>query len=275
MNTDQIIGGWQHIQPQLIAIGLKVLGAIVAWIVGRWLINRATALLTRVLTAQEVDLTLQRYLRNFVNVALNIALVAAILGYFGIETTSFAALVAGAGVAIGAAWSGLLSNFAAGMFMLALRPIEVGDYVTVGGVEGKVKEIGLFATTIITPDNVVTLVGNAKVMGGEIRNFLVNDYRRVDLVAQLASGADVARARSLLKTAVAAVPNVLAEPGVDVEILEFTEFVPKLAVRPYTHTRRYWQVPFDTNRTIFETLGAAGFPIATRPVRIIGEAPRG
>ncbi|MCX8097960.1 MAG: mechanosensitive ion channel family protein [Casimicrobiaceae bacterium] len=271
MNSDHVLGFWSQLQPQLIAVGLKVLGAIAAWIVGRWLIGLATRLLSRVLTAQEVDPTLQRYLGNFVTVALNIALVVAILGYFGIETTTFAALVAGAGVAIGAAWSGLLANFAAGMFMLALRPIKVGDYVVAGGVEGTVKEIGLFATTIVTPDNVLTYVGNNKVMGGDIKNFSANDYRRVDLVAQLASGADHARARALLKEAVSKVPNVLAEPAVDVEILEFTEFGPKLAVRPYTHTRHYWQVYFDTNRVIAETLGAAGFPVATRPVRILGE----
>ncbi len=132
------------------AFGLKVLGAIVAWIVGRYLIGLAVRLIGVALTRQEVDPTLQRYIGNIVNVALNIVLVVAILGYFGVETTSFAALIAGMGVAIGAAWAGLLSNFAAGAFLIVLRPFKVGDYVKAAGTEGTVKEIGLFATTILT-----------------------------------------------------------------------------------------------------------------------------
>ena len=103
--------------------------------------------------------------------ALNIALVLGILGYFGIQTTSIAAMLAGAGVAIGAAWSGMLGNFAAGAFMLVLRPFKVGDFVSIGGVTGTVHELGLFGTTIVTPDNVLTLVGNGKVFGDTIQNF--------------------------------------------------------------------------------------------------------
>jgi small conductance mechanosensitive channel len=205
---------------------------------------------------------------SFINVALNIALVVAILGYFGVQTTTFAALVAGAGVAIGAAWSGLLGNFAAGIFLLVLRPYKVGDYISGGGVEGTVTEIGLFGTSINSPDNVKTIVGNGKVMSGDIKNFSANGFRRVDLGAQLAGTADVHKAIELLKEAVAKVPNRAPNTGVDVEIAEFNEFGPKLAVRPYCHTDHYWQVVFDTNKTIADTLGAAGFPAATRPVKI-------
>ena len=127
-------------------------------------------------------------------VALNIILIVAILGYFGVETTSFAALVAGLGIAVGAAWGGLLSNFAAGAFILVLRPFKVGDYVVAGEVEGTVQMIGLFNTTIDSPDNVQTFVGNAKIMGGTIKNFSDNPYRRVDLTAQLDHSVDPADA---------------------------------------------------------------------------------
>jgi hypothetical protein len=109
-----------------------------------------------------VDPTLTKYLGSIVAIALNIALVLGILGYFGIQTTSFAAMLAGAGVAIGAAWSGMLGNFAAGAFMLVLRPFKVGDFVSVGGVTGTVHELGLFGTTIITPDNVMTWSATAR-----------------------------------------------------------------------------------------------------------------
>ena len=259
---------WTVATTLLTAFALKAVGALVVWIFGRWLIGFAVAVITRALQRQHVDPTLLRYVGNIVTVSLNVILVVAILGYFGVETTSFAALVAGAGVAIGAAWSGLLGNFASGIFLLVLRPYQVGDYVNVGGVEGTVLELGLFGTTVNTPDNVRTVVGNTKVIGNDIKNFTTNPFRRVDLFAQLAGGADLPRAMALLKDAVSKVPNIAATPPVEVEILEFNEFGPKLAVRPYCHTNHYWQVYFDTNKAIAATLGAAGFPVATRPVRI-------
>jgi small conductance mechanosensitive channel len=268
MDTSQVNSWLDDAQPILVAFGLKVIGAIAVFFIGRWLIGLAGRLMAAVMTRQRLDSTAQRYLVSFVTVALNIVLVVAILGYFGVETTSFAALVAGAGVAIGAAWSGLLGNFASGIFLLVLRPYQVGDYVLVGGNEGTVMELGLFGTTLTTPDNVKTVVGNSKVIGNDIKNFTANPYRRVELVAQLAGGADVRQAVALLKQAVAQVANVMKDPAVDVEILEFNEFGPKLAVRPYCHTARYWQVYFETNMAIADTLGAAGFPVATRPVRI-------
>ncbi len=172
-------------RPIMIAFGLKVVGAIAAYIIGRMLIGFASNLVMRALEAQKVEPTVIRYIGSFITVALNIILVVAILGYFGVETTSFAALVAGLGIAVGAAWGGLLSNFAAGAFILVLRPFKVGDYVLAGDVEGTVRLIGLFNTTIDTPDNVQTMVGNAKIMGGTIKNFSHNPYRRVELLAQI------------------------------------------------------------------------------------------
>ena len=186
----------------------------------------------------------------------------AILGYFGVETTSFAALVAGLGIAVGAAWGGLLSNFAAGAFILVLRPFKVGDYVVAGDVEGTVQMLGLFSTTIDTPDNVQTFVGNAKIMNGTIKNFSDNPYRRVDLTAQLDHSVDPADAVRRLKEALPRIANVEKSPAPDVEILTFNERGPVLAVRPYCNTAHYWQVYFDTNRTIRETFGAAGYPAA-------------
>ena len=115
-------------------------------------------------------------------VLLNIALIVALLGFFGVETTTFAALLAAGGVAIGVAWSGLLANFAAGVFIVILRPFKVGDFVTAGGVIGTISHIGLFGTNIDTPDNVQTMVGNNKILSDTIQNFSSNPYRRVDLL---------------------------------------------------------------------------------------------
>ncbi len=263
---------WTEIQgiitTQLVTFGLKLAGAIAVWIVGRWLIALATRLLSAALRRQDVDPTLTRYVGNITRVALNVALVVALLGYFGVETTSFAALAAAMGIAIGAAWAGLLANFAAGVFLIVLRPFRVGDFVKAGGVDGTVKEVGLFATTILTPDNVSTFVGNNKIFSDTIQNFSVSEYRRVDRLAQLAHGVDPDDAIRRLKTALAAVPHVVSEPPPEVEIVDFTERGPVLAVRPCTHPSYYWRVYFDTNRVIAETFGAAGYPIPEAHVRM-------
>jgi len=245
---------------QLSTFALRIVGAVALWLAGRWLIGFAVRLMTRGLARQRVDPTLLRYLGNIVTVTLNVVLVVALLGYFGIETTSFAAILAAMGVAIGAAWGGLLANFAAGAFLMVLRPFKVGDYVGAGGIEGTVTEIGLFGTMIDMPDGVLAIVGNNKIFSDTIKNYSHNPYRRVDATAQLAHGVDVNDAMRRLKDVLAKIPNVAKQPAPEVDILEFNHRGPVLAVRPYTHTNTYWQVYFDTNRLIRETFGAAGYP---------------
>ncbi len=264
----QITNFWATSKPILIAVALKIAGAIVIYIVGRWLIGLVTSLLTKALERQKIEPTIIRYLGNTVSIALNILLVIGILGYFGVETTSFAALIAALGIAIGAAWGGLLSNFAAGAFILVLRPFKVGDYVSAGDVEGTVRAIGVFTTGIDTPDNVHTMIGNAKIMGGTIKNFSLNPWRRVELTAQLDHSVDPDDAVARLKTALAAIPNVEKEPAPDVTILTFNERGPVLAVRPYVNNQFYWQVYFDTNKAIRTTFGAAGYPVAQMHVAV-------
>ncbi|HXZ85746.1 MAG TPA: mechanosensitive ion channel family protein [Myxococcota bacterium] len=247
---------------------LKLCGAIALWVIGRRLIHFAVALLQRGLRRQPIEPTVIGFLGSAVAVTLNVVLVVALLGFFGIETTSFAALLAGAGLAVGAAWSGLLANFAAGVFLMILRPFKAGDFVTAGGVTGTVQEIGLFSTTIDTPDNVRTFVGNNKILSDTVHNFSSNAYRRVDLVAQLSGAADHAAAIRILRERVAKIPHVLAEPAPVVEIEEFTAFGPKLAVRPFCSNEHYWQVYFDTNRVIREAFGEAGFPAPAQLVSV-------
>jgi small conductance mechanosensitive channel len=251
---------WIGTAPILTAIALKIVGAVILYMIGRWLIGFAIRMFSRVLTARAFDPTLQRYISSILSVALNIILVVAILGYFGVETTSFAALIVGLGLAIGAAWSGLLSNFAAGAFLIIFRPYKVGDYVLAGTVEGTVTEIGLFNTTIVAPDNVAVIVANSKISGDIIKNYSAYPYRRVERTAQVAFGVNPLEAAQKLKTGLAAIPNVVTNPSPDVEILDFNERGTLLAVRPYCHTDHYWQVFFDTNRLIAETFGTAHYP---------------
>ncbi|MDR3427138.1 mechanosensitive ion channel family protein [Silvimonas sp.] len=243
----------------LTEFGIKIIAAIIFWVLGRWLIGVAVRMVEKSLMRQKLDATVLRYIGSVITVTLNVLLVIGILGYFGVQTTTFAALIAAGGVAIGLAWSGLLANFAAGAFIIVLRPFKVGDFVSVAGTVGTIKEIGLFVTGINTPDNVLTLIGNNKIFGDVIQNFTANPYRRVELKAQLAGSTDHRSAIALLKEKIAAIPNVLAEPAVDVEILEFNLVGPVLAVRPYCHNDNYWQVYFDTNKTIRESFGEAGF----------------
>jgi small conductance mechanosensitive channel len=245
--------------------GLKFLGAIALWIIGQKLIEFSGKLMRRVFRSQHVDATLITYVVNIISVTLRIILVVALLGFFGIETTSFAALLAAAGVAIGAAWGGLLANFAAGAFLIIFRPFKLDDFITAAGVTGTVTEIGLFTTSINTLDNIVTIVGNNKIFADNIQNFSINPYRRVDLLAQLHRDADHNEAIQLLKANISQIPNVVQEPAPDVDILEFNLAGPVLAVRPYCNNIHYWQVYFDTNKVIRETFIKAGYPSPEEP----------
>jgi small conductance mechanosensitive channel len=173
MNFEVITQNALNIITQ-VGLKLKLLGAIVIWFVGRALIRFAANLISKALARQKIDPTITSYIRSSVGVLLTLALVVALLGFFGVETTTFAALLAAAGIAIGAAWSGLLANFAAGVFLVILRPFKVGDFVTIGGVTGSVKDIGLFGNTVNTPDNVLTIVGNGKVFSDIIQNYSAN-----------------------------------------------------------------------------------------------------
>jgi len=270
MNTEVV---WNFLSTQGADFGLKLLGAIAAWVVGRWLIGLSVTLIGKGLErGKQLDHTLIRYLKSIINVALTVVLVLAILDIFGIKTTSFAALLAGAGLAIGAAWGGLLAHFAAGVFLQVLRPYKVGDFISAGGVTGTVQELGLLTTHILTPDNVTVILGNNKVFSDNIQNFSQQPFRRVDCVAKVANSVDVQDAIARLRPAIAAIANVKDSPAPDIEILQFTPDGPVLCVRPYCHTDHYWQVYFDGNRAIREALAAAGFP-APMPAQLVLTTP--
>jgi len=257
-----------HVAP----IGIKLLGGLLFWVVGSWCISLAARMADRALTARKVDETLRSYAGSTITVLLKIALIVGILGWFGVETTSFAALLAAAGVAIGMAWSGLLSNFAAGVFLIVLRPFKVGDFVTAGGVTGTVREISLFVSKLDSLDNVAHIVGNNKIFSETILNFSANPYRRVELVAQLNHSVDHNDAIGRLRERIAKIANVEKDPAPEVFILEFNLAGPVLCVRPYTNNDHYWQVFFDTNAAIKEEFGAAGYPVPEKHFQIQNKA---
>lgn len=260
MDSDQLASYLPAIALWLTQFALKAAGALALWIIGRRLIQFSVGLVQSGLRRQPIDPTVVGFLGSALSITLTVVLVVALLGFFGIETTSFAALLAGAGLAIGAAWSGLLGNFAAGVFLMVLKPFKAGDFVTVGGVTGTVDEVGLFSTTLFTPDNIKTFVGNSAISSATIQNYSATPYRRVDLLAQIAGSVEPKAAMQLLQERLARIPNVLRDPTPVVEILEFSAYGPVLAVRPSCSQDNYWQVYFDTNRTIRESFGEAGFP---------------
>jgi small conductance mechanosensitive channel len=252
----------------LTTVGLQVLGAIVLFLVGRFLINFVVKLVNVALRRQTIDPIINGYISSTLHVLLNIILVISLLGWFGIQTTSFAGLLAAAAFAIGTAWSGLLANFAAGAFIIMLRPFKHGDFISAAGITGTVEEIGIFATIINTPDNVKTIVGNNKIFSDNIQNFSANAYRRVELTAQLAHDVDPRDAIALLLPGLAKIPNVTATPAPEVTVVSFNALGPVLAVRPFCHNNDYWQVYFDTNMLIRNTFVEAKFSTPEQPLTI-------
>ena len=249
-------------------VGLQVLGAIVLFVVGRAIINFVIKLVNVALRRQTVDPIINGYVSSTLHVLLNIVLVISLLGWFGIQTTTFAGLLAAAAFAIGTAWSGLLANFAAGAFIIMLRPFKHGDFISAAGITGTVEEIGIFATIINTPDNVRTIVGNNKIFSDNIQNFSANAFRRVELTAQLANDVDPREAIALLEPALAKIANVAVNPAPQVTVLTFNPMGPVLAVRPFCHNNDYWQVYFDTNMLIRQTFVEAKYATPEQPLTI-------
>lgn len=244
----------------LVPFGLKILAAIVIWIAGSIAINGFAKLARRGLNLRRLDPTLANYAVSTIHVALRIVLVMAILEVCGISTTSFAALIGAAGVAIGVAWSGLLANFAAGIFLVVLHPFKVGDYINAAGQTGTVTEIGLFMTIMTTDNNLRVYIGNNKLFADTITNYNVNDSRRVEQRCQIAASVDPAEAIALLSERVVRIPNVMQTPAPSVTIVEFNALGTLLAVRLFAPTPNFGQVNNDTNSAIAETARTAAWP---------------
>jgi len=233
--------------------------AIILWWLGDKLINLVIAVIDKALK-NRIEGTLIRYLNSAVRIGLRILLVITILGNFGIQTSSFAALVATIGIAIGAAWGGLLSNFAAGIFLIFLRPFKVGDLITAGGVNGIVYEIGIFTTTIHTADGIKTVISNSKLFADNILNFSATPYRRVDIIVPINYSISAKQAIELIKPKIHQIPNVLVKPETVIEIFQFNPLSKSLIIRSFCANNNYWQVYFDINRLIEETFYEAGYP---------------
>ena len=231
--TDWFVTATEVFKLYAIPFLWQVLGALAIWIVGGILIRFACRMVAATMASRNLDRTLTSYVTSALSILLRVVLIAGVLGMFGVESTSFAALLAAAGVAIGMAWAGLLANFAAGVFLVLLRPFKVGDIITAAGVNGQVTEIGLFATTLDTRDNVRIFVGNNKLFADNIINHSHNAYVRIELHAQVANGVDPFAVAARIAPLLARIPHVMADPAPEVDVLEYNAAGTKLAVRPY------------------------------------------
>ena len=236
---------------------IKIALAILIFYVGKWVVRRVANLLGRMLERQ-VDATVAKFLTNLIYALGLTVVVIAALGQLGIQTASFVAIVGAAGLAVGLALQGSLSNFAAGVLILIFRPIKVGDFVTVGGESGTVQEISVFVTTLTTPDNKVIIVPNSSVMSGSITNFSAMPTRRVDMVFGVGYGADLKVVRQELETLVAADERILKDPACTIAISELADSSVNFVCRPWVNAADYWGVMFDMNenvKTRFDELG--------------------
>jgi len=251
----------------LLPLGWKLLGVVVLWIVGNSFIKLCHRLLEARMQASTIDGTLTHYMKSGVQISLRIMLIIAILSVLGIETTSLAALVAAIGIAIGAAWAGLLSNFAAGVFLIILRPFAIGHSICAAGISGIVREIGLFITIVDTFDNVRTYIGNSKLFTDNIINYSCNDYRRIDIKYTLPHELSLSEVCAQIEQQLRQIENVLTQPNIEIEPVGINANSIILAIRPYAKTAHYWQVYVDSLKAMATLAAQHHWPIpATRTI---------
>jgi len=258
----------------LSAYGLKVIGAILVLIIGRAIARPARIAAERGLERGRMDATLIPFISGLVYTLTMVFVVVAVLGLFGIPTASFIAVLGAAGLAVGLAMQGTLSNFAAGVMLLIFRPFKVGDLVEVAGTLGVVKEIGIFATHLNTPSNVRVIISNSTVYGDKISNFTANEIRRVDLIVGVGYGDNLETAKRTILGLVNGHEKVLRDPAPQVEVHEMADSSVNLIVRPWCATADYWRVYFDVTQGCKEQLEAAGcsIPFPQRDVHLFQES---
>jgi len=246
----------------------KILAAILIYIIGRFLIGKLSTFIKKVFLKRQFDASLQKFLISLIGVSLNILLFLAIAGILGINITGFAALIAGAGLAIGAALNGSLGNLAGGVMLLIFKPIKVGDLIEAQGSIGVVSEIGIFCTTLITPENKTIFLPNGALSTGTITNFSTQGHLRVDISMGIAMDSDIDNARIVALQALRQTPKVLENPAPEVAVSQVGEGMITLAIRPYAQQEDYWTVYFGAHEMVKKAFDKNGIkpPIPARMI---------
>jgi len=250
---------------------LNILKAAVIFFVGRWLARLITALVLKAMDRAKIDHTLGTFIKNLLYVGLLAFVIISALSALGVQTASAVAVLGAAGLAVGLALQGSLSNFAAGVIMVLFKPIRVGDFVEIGGMTGTVKEIDIFNTIITGPDNVRIIVPNSQVTGGSIKNYTINGSRRVDLVIGVSYEDDIKKAKEVILEVLQSDPIVLDSPAPFVGVSELADSSVNYAVRPWCKPEHYWDVYFGITEKVKLALEANGLtiPFPQRDVHMI------
>jgi small conductance mechanosensitive channel len=243
------------------AFGVKTVAAAVILILGWWAAKIVRSSIVKVLTRRGADPMLISFLGSLAYILLLTFVILASLGKLGVQTTSFVAVIGAAGLAVGFALQGALSNFAAGVLMLVFKPFKVGDYIEGGGTSGVVEEIQIFTTKLKTPDNKLVIVPNSKITGDNIVNYSAKDTRRVDMVFGISYDDDIDKAKALINDVLTKDDRVLKDPAPTVALVELADSSVNFVVRPWVNTPDYWAVYFDAHETIKKRMDAEGISI--------------
>ena len=261
MNSEAL----QEYTDQAIALVMayapKVLLAIVVLIIGLWVINRFVKAVGKMMSKRNMDESLQPFLRSMLSIALKAMLIISVAGMVGIETTSFVAVLGAAGLAVGLALQGTLANFAGGVLILLFKPIKVGDFIQAQGHMGTVKEIQIFVTIILTPDQETVFIPNGVLSNGDIKNYSTSNIMRINLGIGISYDSDVSKAKEIIRNVMESHPLVLKDPAPIIGVYRLDDSAVTLAVKPYSTTNDYWTVWFDISEQCLKALDDGGVTI--------------
>lgn len=252
---------WKTLTEYGMIYGTRIVGAILIVILGRIIVGWIVSFIRRLMTRREVDETLIKFLTSFSRILLTIFVYLAAINTLGVQTTSFVAIIGAAGLAVGFALQGSLSNFAAGVMLIIFRPFKVGDFVEAGGTSGSIEAIRIFNTTMKTPDNKLVIIPNSKITGDNIVNYSAKEERRVDMIFGIGYGDDIKKAKQVLERLIAEDTRILKDPAPTVAVLELADSSVNFAVRPWVKTADYWAVFFDFTEKVKLTFDAEGISI--------------
>lgn len=244
-----------------ITYGIKILGAIVIFIIGKWVANFLTKMMKKIMEKSKVEPTLSTFLGDMIFIFLMVLVILAALSTLGIKMTSFVAIVGAATLAIGMALQKNLSNIGAGVVIMLFRPFKVGDFVEIGGVAGSVEKISLFNTNLVTPDNRLIIVPNSNVIGNNITNYSAKDIRRIDLTIGIGYDDDIKLAKETLENIIREDERILKDPAPTIAVSELGDSSVNFAVRPWVKGKDYWNVYFDLLEKIKLTFDEKGIGI--------------
>ena len=253
--------------------GKDILVAILIYVIGRFIIKYINKLFSKLLKKRNVEASVQTFLKSFLSILLNLVLAFAIISKLGVETTSFAALLASAGVAIGMALSGNLSNFAGGLIILLFKPFKVGDYIEGAGVSGSVQEIQIFHTILVTPDNRVIYAPNGALSSNAVTNYSKKELRRVDFTFGVEYNEDFDKVKATIQKVIATDARILKEPSTTIELGALSASSVDITVRVWVKASDYWNVFFYMNKAVYATFNkeGIGFPFPQLTVHQSGK----